>query len=322
MSWNKGSAFKRKEIIMQRTAQLFLLALFSFVLSGLAQAQSVATFVSAKTGSDSGTCTTALPCRNLTYALTQTQTGGVITMVDSGDYAPTAITKAITIQAAPGVEAVITSGSLTGLSIVAGASSFVTLRGLMFEGQGTAGFGIQSTNSGGVQIENCIVRNYTSMGIQLTGNAGKHSISNTIVQHCANGIGVGIVTGTNSVATVLIEGCRVEKNTNIGISIAANGTGNKIRAALFNTSAINNGAHGFSASGNSGGATDMTLDSCIALQNGTGINSAPSCTTRVSNMLVMSNAIGMNGAAILTRGNNTIKLNDNGNTFGGTYGAK
>lgn len=307
---------------MQRTAQLFLFAMFSFVLSGLAQAQSVATFVSAKTGSDSGTCTTALPCRNLTYALTQTQTNGVITIVDSGDYAPAVVGKAITIQTAPGIEAVITSGTLNGLFIAPGATSFVTVRGLMFEGQGTATFGIQSSNAGGVQIENCIVRNYTTAGIQLSGSAGKHSISNTIVQHCNIGIVIGITSGTNSVATILIEGSRVEKNNNTGLSIAANGTGNKIRAAVFNTSAINNGGTGFAAFGNSGGATDMTLESCVAMQNGTGISSATSCTTRVSNTLVMSNALGMTGATVLTRGNNTIKLNDNGNVFSGTYAAK
>lgn len=305
-------------------AQIFFV--FMFVLAGslVVSAQSTTTYIAASTGTDSGPCTSAAPCRNLTYALTQTQAGGAITILDSGEFASVSILKAITIQAAPGVKAIISAASGDALTIGVAATDFVTLRGLTLEGQGTANFGIRSNSAGSVQIENCVVRNFAGTGISLSGNAGKHFLSNTTVQNCNNGIVVSITSGTFTKAHALISNCRVEKITAAGISIAANNSGNTTRAVIRNTVVLQCAAVGVAANGNSNGDTEVMLESCVISQNGTGIQSFSSAPTRVSNCIVTGNTLALNGVAVMlrTRGNNTIEYNTTEGSFTGSFSAK
>ncbi|MGH6812149.1 MAG: hypothetical protein ACREDM_07315 [Methylocella sp.] len=59
-----------------------LIVLFAFGLSAApAQAGPNRTFVSGK-GTDSGACTRAAPCRSFAFALTQTNAGGEIDVLD------------------------------------------------------------------------------------------------------------------------------------------------------------------------------------------------------------------------------------------------
>ncbi len=305
-------------------AQILFVASLVVSFSFAASAQSAATYLSAGTGSDAGLCTLASPCRNLTYALTQTQAGGVISIIDSGEFASASILKAITIQAAPGVKAVINTASGNALTIAAASTDFVILRGLTLEGQGAANFGIQSTSAGGVQIENCVVRNFAGTGISLSGNAGKHSISNTTVQNCNNGIVAAVTSATFTTAFALINNCRVEKMATTGISITANNSGNKTLAMIRNTVVLQCAGNGFASNGNSGAETEMMLENCVASNNGTGIQSSSTAKTRVSNCIVTGNTLALSGASgtLRTRGNNTVDYNTTTGAFTGTFSAK
>lgn len=304
--------------------QVVFIALLAVSFSHIAAAQSVTTYLAAGTGSDAGQCTLASPCRNLTYALTQTQAGGVITIIDSGEFAPASILKAITIQAAPGVKAVINTASGNALTVAAATTDFVLLRGLTLEGQGTANFGIQSTAAGGVQIDNCLVRNFAGTGISLAGNAGKHSISNTTVQNCNNGIVASVTTATFTTAFALITNCRVEKIATTGISISANNSGNKTLAVIRNTVVLQCAFIGFTANGNSGADAEMLLESCVASNNGTGIQSTSTAKARVTNCVVTGNTLALSGATgtLRTRGNNTIEYNTTEGAFTANFSAK
>ena len=305
-------------------AQVLFVASLVVSFSLAASAQSATTYLSAGTGSDAGQCALASPCRNLTYALTQTQAGGVISIIDSGEFASASILKAITIQAAPGVKAVINPASGNALTIAAATTDFVILRGLTLEGQGTANFGIQSTAAGGVQIENCVVRNFAGTGISLSGNAGKHSISNTTVQNCNNGIVAAVTTASFTTAFALINNCRVEKMATTGISISANNSGNKTLAVIRNTVVLQCASIGFTSNGNSGAETEMMLENCVASNNGTGIQSTSTAKTRVSNCLVTGNTLALSGASgtLRTRGNNTVEYNTTTGAFTGSFSAK
>lgn len=307
--------------MMKRMIQ-FCLAMITFACAlSSAQAQTTATFISA-TGTDAGTCTLTQPCRNLTFALTQTATNGIITMLDSGTYAAATITKGITIQAAPGVAAVIEATSGNALTIGVGTTNFVTLRNLQIEGGGTGNMGIQSSSAGGVQIENCTIRNFANVGIQLTGNAGKHSVTNSVVQHCNVGIVIAITTGSATTSQALLDGCRIEKSGSIGISVVANGTNNKVRTVIANTTTTSNVNHGLSISGNATSTTDAILENCLVANNGTGLSSSNNGTIRVSNSIITGNNLGISGMVILTRTNNSIDHNTTQGSFSGTFTAK
>ncbi len=305
-------------------AQILFVASLVIGLSQVSAAQSATTYLSAGSGSDAGQCTLVSPCRNLTYALTQTQAGGVITLIDSGEFAPASILKAITIQAAPGVKAVINTASGNALTVAAAVTDFVLLRGLTLEGQGSANFGIQSTAAGGVQIDNCLVRNFAGTGISLAGNAGKHSISNTTVQNCNNGIVASVTTATFTTAFALINNCRVEKMATTGISISANNSGNKTLAVIRNTVVLQCSFIGFTANGNAGAEAEMMLENSVASNNGTGIQSTSTAKTRVSNCVITGNTLALSGASgtLRTRGNNTVDYNTTVGSFTASFSAK
>ena len=96
------------------------------------------TFVS-MSGSDSNPGTRALPCRSFQAALAGTTPGGEVVALDSGDYAPFVIDKAVTVAAAPGVYAAISVSSGDGIYVRAGGSDAVVLRNLFLTGVGGTG---------------------------------------------------------------------------------------------------------------------------------------------------------------------------------------
>jgi Divergent InlB B-repeat domain len=62
---------------------------------------SLATYVNAQTGSDSGTCPETAPCATLNYALSVTGAGGVITILSGDSFGPIVIDGALTIIGPP-----------------------------------------------------------------------------------------------------------------------------------------------------------------------------------------------------------------------------
>jgi hypothetical protein len=65
-------------------------------------------------------------------------------VLDSGGYGPVAVTQAFTLVSPPGVHAAITSFSSDAISIVAGATDVVVLRGLYLNGLGGS-YGVNFT---------------------------------------------------------------------------------------------------------------------------------------------------------------------------------
>lgn len=91
----------------------------------------------ASTGVDGNPCTRAQPCQSFQRAHDQTIAGGVITVVDPGDYGNVTITKSISIVAT-GFPTTINPGggsfATPNISINAGPSDVVLLRGLNLDG--------------------------------------------------------------------------------------------------------------------------------------------------------------------------------------------
>jgi hypothetical protein len=280
-------------------------------------------FIGAKTGQDAGACTTAAPCRNVNYALTQVAAGGEINIVESGDYAAATINKAVTVQAAPGVVATFSTAFSSCIAINAGASEVVSLRGLFLNGQGTAAQGVSGNSAAAVLLDRLTITRFTSQGIILNNTNGKNAITNTVVTNCNVGIGVtSIAAGLLSMHTA-IENCQVQ-NCQTGYSIAANFSLNQVRATIRNSSASNCSSIGFNHV-SLGGSVAVMLEGILAFNNNTAVRSTSNTVVRVSNSTITYNDSGLNtsgGGSILTRLNNTFENNSIPGAFTGTYTAK
>src|SRR5215471_667232 len=124
--------------------RLLVLAIVTAIFGGgapLAFAQT-RVFVSGS-GSDANPCTLAAPCRSFQQAHNTVLAGGEIVALDAAGYGPLNITKALTVTAI-GIEASITSNSTTptAITINAGTSDVVTIRGLTLISGFSSGFGM------------------------------------------------------------------------------------------------------------------------------------------------------------------------------------
>src|SRR5215468_6239113 len=113
-----------------------------------ARAQANRTFVSGH-GSDSNPCSLAAPCRSFAQAITQTNAGGEIAVLDTAGYGSVTITKSISIVAPDGIEGgITTSSAVDAITVAVGASDTVNLRGLTLVGGGVGNNGIVFNNLG------------------------------------------------------------------------------------------------------------------------------------------------------------------------------
>jgi hypothetical protein len=249
------------------------------------------TFVSAKTGNDANPCTPTSPCRTFAVALAAVAAGGEIIVLDSGGYGGVTITKAISITAPLGIYAGISVPSGTGITINAGGSDNVTLRGLTLNGA-SSGTGIQFNTGATLTVVDCSVTGFFS-GLVFSPSA---ATSSCIVEHSVflNNASIGInqnITGNLIVRNSVVSGS------------SAGGTGINV--------------HANSASG----ATASIVD-CLLSGNYLGLNvdfeggSAPS-HVRMSGTHITNGFQGLlNNSEVVSIGNNMIR----GNNFetGGT----
>jgi hypothetical protein len=226
-----------------------LIVLVAFGLSAaLAEAGPNRTFVS-RTGTDSGACTRAAPCRTFAFALTQTAAGGEIDVLDPAGYGAVTINHAISIvNDGVGVAAIgVSSGNA--ITINAGATDSVHLRGLTLTGLGSGSNGIQFNSGGNLAIENCVIRNFVTAGINISSTtSSSFTVSNTIASYNpGNGFGILVQpTGSAVVTGVLSKG--TANNNNSGILVAGSSTtGASLNVTIVDTEASNNFDAGVSA---------------------------------------------------------------------------
>src|SRR5262249_25989759 len=126
------------------------------------QAQPARVFVSA-TGADANPCTFAQPCRTFQHAHDTVAAGGEIDVLDPAGYGPVSINRAISIQA-HGFAGITASGT-DGITINAGPNDKISLRGLLLEGVASGLNGILFSAGGVLDIQDCVIRNFTGRGI-------------------------------------------------------------------------------------------------------------------------------------------------------------
>src|SRR5260370_1548668 len=179
---------------MTKTRQLFVGLTFALASSLAARSAYAANDHSwvASTGSGHA-CTRAAPCSDGATAQGATNPGGVISVLDPGDYFVVIITKSLTIRG-EGVDGggwkIPDFGSW--IFVQAGATDVVTLEGLHLNG-----VGIEFDSGGHLHVVKCVITNDNiagQAGIRFQPNsASRLSVTDTVVTNFGSGTGGGTV---------------------------------------------------------------------------------------------------------------------------------
>jgi len=142
-------------------------------------------------GMDVGTCPLSAPCRSFSYAMTQVAPSGEVIALDTAGYGTFTISQPVSVFAPNGVTAFIAVTAGTGISITAGSSDAVILRGLALSGNGGT-IGIEFHSGFSLSVENCIINGFDADGIDMIRNLDTTNprlrIENSTIRY--NGVGV------------------------------------------------------------------------------------------------------------------------------------
>ena len=283
-----------------------------------AQAQRARVFVSVN-GNDSNPCTALSPCRTFQAAHDAVQAGGEVDVLDTGGYGTLNINKSISIVNPGGVVASIaTASGQTAIAINAGPSDTISLRGLTLDGAGVASQGITLFGGGALEIADCVVRKFTSVGLGFAPHSSS-SLKVTNSEFNDNLIGIYMVPVASAVGT--LDRVGLYNNSESGLQVlGGTASGSTINVTVKESIASNNATGLLSDNGN-GGATRVAIilvRSIISNNSGVGILSQGSG----AQVIVDKSTIFNNGSAwvarlsglIFTHGNNSVE--DNAADFG------
>lgn len=250
---------------MRRTV-LALLGIGILMNATPASALSNRTFVSG-VGSDTNPCTRTSPCRTFQRAHDATSAGGEIAVLDAAGYGPVAINKAISIINDGAGEAGISQGSIT---INAGASDAISLRGITVNGQGASGNGIDFQSGGALDVLNCNVGGFVGTGGSSGNGIFIHpsgstpvavNIIDTIADNNAN-YGIGIAPASTGTLTMAVKRVVVTSNFN-GFNLFAPVSSGGFNVTILDSVASNNGGHGLALGSNGPTATAIMTNSAV-----------------------------------------------------------
>jgi hypothetical protein len=196
--------------------------------AALAAGSSPAAWVSGHGTNSSGCGSLTNPCLTLQYTHDNVvAAGGLIAVLDSSDYGPLVIRKAISIVDDGGLAGIaVASGDA--IDIQAGPTDAVFLKGLHVDGLGTASNGIKLTSAGSLTVANCTVREFGLV----------------------NGVGSGngiFITPASSPVSFNIFDTIISGNVAFGIFVFAgnsNAVGNVKHVTAINNGNVNSGVGG------------------------------------------------------------------------------
>ena len=304
-------------------ALALLAAAFAFTTPANAQASRV--WISG-IGVDSGTCPRQSPCHTLVYALTQVMSGGEITVLDPGGYGTIIINKAVSIVSDSGSgEAGIATFNGEGITINAGPTDTVILRGLVVDGLGSATGGIHFNTGGALHVQNTVIKNVRGVGgigLNFTPNsaADLHVTDTTVINNSGtNGTGIMVKPTGSGLVRATFNRVTVEQNS-AGITIDGTTSTGTIRATVRDSVISSNAGTGLWANSSSGAATGVYAVNSSSVENGTAGIYAFGANAAIALMgsSVMGNNIGISspgGGNVYSYKNNAINFN-----FGGDGG--
>jgi hypothetical protein len=292
-------------------------------------------------GVDVGTCTLTAPCRSFGYAIGQTTAGGEVLVLDSAGYGPVTVTKAITIAAPPGIYAgisVLSSGD--GVTVIAGATDVVVLRGLTINGLNAGlGRGVIAFNAGLVHVDRCAISGFL-LGIDYDGTSvDAMLISDSELRSNLTGI---YATGGGTVGLLEVARTRVHGSTadgmrldsirratisdsfigrnQDGIIVTISAASSNTSLAIERTTIVDNPGVGLYASSNAVPVSVVNIVQSTVAGNGIGIATVVGGYVRVAGTQINGNGTGVSwsGGTIVTLGTNMLYGNGANGTFTGS----
>jgi hypothetical protein len=290
---------------MRRIAMFVLFAglLVPLFASAPAHAQATRTWVSG-VGDDANPCSRTAPCKTFAGAISKTAVEGEIDCLDPGGFGGITITKAITLNCSATLGSILVAGT-PGVTINAGATDKVVLRGIQLQGLGPTGtpgtIGVRILQAGVVAIENCVITQFGQQGISdaRTGGNTKLMIVNTIISH---NTAAGVALAATSPSNIVIDNVQSFDNL-FGVTAA---TGNNV---MIRRSVLSGNGTGVEADS---GAQIGVQDSSIS-GNGTGVQ-ASAGNIRLSNSDIVFSTVQAATGTPTSFGNNRFY----GNVPGGT----
>jgi hypothetical protein len=268
-----------------------------------AQAQNNRSFISG-TGSDANACTFASPCRNAQRAHDMTNYGGEINVLDPAGYGSLTITKAISIQG-HGWGELVGAGGATAITINAGATDSINLRGLVIEGFGTGQTAIVFNTGRSLNIQDCVIRHFSLFGINFQPSvASQLNVSNTIVSDMSTAGNASINIAPSGSVSVSAALNRVELDRGVDgiVVLSSGGSVNVTIADSFITHfSANRGIRVQSSSG----TAHVMVRNCTITNNAAGIESiGAGALVRVTRSTLTENSTGVFGVWISYGDNN------------------
>lgn len=286
-----------------RRFALNVLAVVSLALAfaSAAQAQSALTYV-AEYGRDTGSCPHFLPCRTITYALSQVRGGGEVIILDNGSYEPFTITKPVNITTVPGVHAVVPVSGPLGAAIRVQAEGEVVIRGLKVMVDIT---NLSRSDPGTLLrllVEDCVM---DGANILLYYDRTSLIVKDTTFRRS----GIALYEGADCFASH----CLFEGGSD-GIFVWNTEKASRAVATVRDSVAVHTHA-GFVVETDYEGSVELTIENCAVTNSDIGveiINQGAETIFRVSNSTITNNEYGFDGspgAVIYSRGNNTVHGN-------------
>jgi hypothetical protein len=274
-------------------------------ITGQAQAQANRTFVSGH-GDDTNACNLSAPCRSFQHAHDLTNAGGEITVLDAAGYGAVTITKSVSIiNDGVGEAGVTVTSAVDAITINAGSTDVVTLRGLTLVGGGVGKNGITFKTGKALNVQNSAIGGFTGIGIAGQSGSGTLNISDTILSN--NGSTALNVNGTGGA----FERVQAANNGGHGLAFQAF----PLAAVVADCVANNNVDTGFLATV---GANVAVVNS-RAVGNGVGVGTAIGGTKlSLANTTISGNTKGFSvgtAGTIFTFGNNYIVDTNNTGTL-------
>jgi hypothetical protein len=284
--------------------------------AGSAWAQANRTFVSGQ-GLDTNPCTLSAPCRSFAQAITQTNAGGEITILNPAGYGPVTITKAISIvDDGVGEAGVTTTTASDAITIAAGVNDEVNLRGLTLVGGAVGNNGVTITGGGSVKIENSVIRGFLHQGINMIPSSNSKLVVLDTTVSANFGTGVYIAPSGNVTVRGVFKRVQSINNSGKGFYLyggSISGTGT-LKASAIDSLAVGNQSAGFEVASFQGLATTTVFDviNCQAIANFIGVET----TSTDTNMYLARTTISDNTnfgysveGAMFSFGNNYVTQN-------------
>jgi hypothetical protein len=294
-----------------------------------ASAMTLTTYVSGN-GKDAGNCIVTAPCRTFKFALTETTTGGRITVLSASNYGPVSINKSVSIVANGGdagiVGSVVCPGGGSSSVCIYGSGTVVSLQGLTIDNNLSGTDGIRFVSGVSLEVRHSSIRRTGGYGINFTPSvASKLEVSDTILSANKFG-GVQVLPSGTGDTTVVIDRSQIENHLFYGIRIDGTTNSGIINGTVRDSSVSGNAIAVYIAD-NGAGAAQLVVDRTSMARNpSTGVTATGAgATAQIGNCTISGSDLGINptgGGTIYTFGNNQFSNNGSDGTATGAIPLK